>query len=268
MTNFAVIVSTKDPAGMNIKDNLLNLFSFKKTNERYDNHGIFVLDKIKLCTTDTDSVCCENIDKNINADVFIFATKHQSASGVHSLSVHSPGNWGKAEFGGKDRHICVAPADYLMAALLKLKEFKESENISYEIIEECTHHGPYLEKPVMFIEIGSNLESWQNKKAGSIIAKTIYYICTENIEKRKIILGIGGIHHTPVLTSYAIKNNLAISHVCPKYNLQNLDEQMVSQAMTKPNVDLVILDWKGMGNQKDRILSLLEKMNIKFEKTK
>ncbi len=117
----AIIISTKDPAGMNIKECLLVLFDFKELKEEFDNNYVYELNnnesiikdkEIKLYTTNKETICCENIDKIINADLFIFATKHQSKEGIPSFSCHAPGNWNKAELGGKEKQLCVAPAFY------------------------------------------------------------------------------------------------------------------------------------------------------------
>ena len=176
----AIIVSKKDIAGMNIKECLLRLFDFKETGQEFEGKKIYEIkfekEKIRLYTTENDSINCENIDKKIDADFIIFATKHQSKSRIASLSVHVQGNWSKAEFGGSDRKLCIADADYLRECLFKLKEIAGNNN-NYEIIQECTHHGPYLAKtPCMFIEIGSSEKQWPDKEAGNIIAKTIISI--------------------------------------------------------------------------------------------
>ena len=88
-----VITSKKDMAGMNIRDSLINLFDFEKNNEKFGNNPIFQLNNtnlknkknnkiIKLYTIETDTIHSENIDKKINADLFIFATRHSASSGL------------------------------------------------------------------------------------------------------------------------------------------------------------------------------------------
>ena len=39
--NIAIIVSTQDPAGMNIKQCLVELDLFVKLDEKFDNHDVF-----------------------------------------------------------------------------------------------------------------------------------------------------------------------------------------------------------------------------------
>ncbi|MFA6888402.1 MAG: hypothetical protein WC254_02815, partial [Candidatus Woesearchaeota archaeon] len=66
-----IIVSTVDPASMNI-------YSFLK-DLPYDFHVI-----------DERLVYCKTLP---DANLLIFASKHSSAAGVPSLSVHATGNW-------------------------------------------------------------------------------------------------------------------------------------------------------------------------------
>lgn len=260
----AIIVSKKDPAGMNIKERLLELYEWENDNSVYQ---LKKNNDIKLYTVEKESIFNEDIDKEIEADMFVFATKHQSSSGVHSLCVHSPGNWGKAEFGGKDRKLCIAPARYLRTALFLLK--KNASELDYEVIEEVTHHGPFLQKSCFFIEIGSNEESWENKEAAKVIAKTIMEVLDSKPKNHAVGFGIGGLHHTPILTKVMEKNDIAFGHVCPKYNLHNLDKEMIVQALekTQEDVDFVVLDWKGLGKEKQRILDLLKELNLEVKRS-
>ena len=288
----AIMASTQDSAGMNIKRNLLSL-GFKEGKEEFDGHKVYVLPgtEARLYTTDTDSIHCENIDRKIaergfDAELFIFATKHRAESGIKSLSVHAPGNWGRAELGGKDRKLCIAPASYLKAALLKMDELvgaaKQTSShthpplpasnalAEFDIIQECTHHGPYLEKPCMFIEIGSSEAEWGNKEAGRIIAETIIYLIRNRPKPCKAIFGIGGLHHTPEFSKIARRTEYAVGHVCPKYNAGNLDGEMIRQALDR-NAEKeveVVLDWKGLKEGKEKVVGLLEEMKIKYKKTK
>src|SRR3989344_1714483 len=212
-----IIVSKKDAAGMNIAEFLKN--------ENLNGASLHFMEE--------ESVFCEDIDNEIDADLFIFATKHQSASGVPSLCVHTPGNWGKADYGGKDKELGIAPASYLKAAFLKLVELSKERELNYEVIQECTHHGPFISKPCMFIEIGSTEKEWVDKEAGRVIADVILFILQNPPKQCKAVFGIGGIHHTPNFRKIIENTEMALGHVCPKYNLQNLDENMIRQAMER-----------------------------------
>jgi len=262
----AIIIWNKDPAGMNVKNNLIKHFNLKKTSKTYDNETIYKLDEnTRLYTINEQHIYADNLDKKINADVFIFATTHRSEAGKPSLSVHTPGNWNKAELGGKERKLCIAMPLLMKNAYLELKKLNHLKE--FEVTLECTHHGPYIEKPSMFIEIGSSLQQWENKQAGKINANVIVNIIKKQ-NNYKIAFGIGGPHYCNNFNKILERTDIATSHICPKYMLQYLDEEMIKQAIQKSSqkVDLILLDWKGLGTEKTRIVELLDKLNIKYER--
>jgi len=268
--NTAIIISKKDIAGTNIKQQLLELFDFKKLEENLDNNPIYQLNinnkTIKLYTLNNDTIHAENLDKKINADLFIFATRHRAKAGVKTLCLHTPGNWGKAEFGGKEKQLCTAAPSYIKDAFLILNDLAKDQD--YEKTLEVTHHGPFIEKPCFFIEIGSSEEQWKDKNAAKIIAKTIIKLLQTEKKEHKVAFGIGGPHYASNFNKILLKTDIAIGHICPKYALQDLDEQMIKQAIEKTNekVDFVLLDWKGLGKEKQRVVNILEKNSISYER--
>ena len=277
--DIAIITCTPDPAGMNIKQHLLKK-GFTETDESFDNNKVYKKEfkdaKVKLFTAEKASIYNENIDKDITKNNFtpeliIFATTHKSASGIHSLSVHSPGNWSKAELGGSDNQLCIAPARILKFALLDLEQQAKERDLDYDIIQECTHHGPYTEIPTMFIEIGSDESSWSNQDAGDAISDTILHILNNigNIPEYPTAFGIGGPHHTPAFTKVMHRTDYAVGHVCPKYMLESLTKTLIEQAIEKtiPRPGLIILDWKGLGTEKERIKIILDNLNLKYERS-
>ena len=266
---YAIIISEQDPAGLNIKECLLEFYDFKESSV-FENHPVYSYgDNVKLYSIEQSSVFAENLDGRIEADFFIFATRHQSAQGVHSLSCHAPGNWTRAEFGGMDKGLCVAPALMLKKAYLELKKFGEQVP-DHDITMEATHHGPFLDKPIMFIEIGSTEEHWGNRKAGEVIAHTIIKLVDgSELEGQKIAFGIGGPHYCNNFDKVLERTDIAIGHVCPKYMLEHLDCEMIKRAIskTKEKVDFVLLDWKGLGKEKEKVKEMLEKVGIEIKRT-
>jgi len=140
-------------------------------------------------------------------------------------------------------------------------------NLGYEVIIECTHHGPYINTPNIFIEIGSNLESWKNKKASEVTIKSLLdVIPTFSFEfNENTAIGIGGLHHCPEFTKMILRNNMLISHVCPKYMLNQLTEESLDDAINKsiPKITHILLDWKSLAN-KENILPIIYNMEHKY----
>jgi len=233
---YAVIASKQDQAGLNIAKHLKPLIEKRKD--------------IKLFIREEDSIHCENLE--IDAEQFIFATKHASEKGVPALSVHFPGNFSKAEMGGKSKTLCKTNASLEKEFYLKLKELHKGE-----VTLEVTHHGPYSEKPMIFIEIGSTEKEWVNEKYGKIVAETIAEV-TKNVKQYKTLVGIGGGHYPRTFNKILERTEYAIGHICPKYHLENLNENLLKQMLNSEKIEFVVVDWKGVGLYKEKVKSLLE----------
>ncbi|MBW3019895.1 D-aminoacyl-tRNA deacylase [Candidatus Woesearchaeota archaeon] len=258
------IIITPEKADQNIKNNL----NFHETNEEFKGRKVLNFQNLYLYEIDERSIFSENLDKEIEADLFVFATKHSSASKKPSLTCHPIGNWSKAEFGGKDRTLVKAPAQYLKQFYLSLK--KHESLIESEITLEITHHGPYLETPTMFVEIGSCEEQWVNEEFGRILAQCIREVFTQEYEEEKTCIFIGGGHYNSSSNKIMERSNYAVGHMCPKYMLEHLDKEMILEAIEKttPKADLVIVDWDGLGKSKQNVIDILENNNIKYERIK
>ncbi|MBM3234117.1 hypothetical protein FJZ19_03410 [Candidatus Pacearchaeota archaeon] len=251
---FCIIASEKDEAGKNI---------FKQI-QNYKLESFIIKEK--------DTIFCENLDKQEqfrNFDFFIFITKHQSQEARKTLSVHAPGNWRKADFGGKEGKICPTSALFLKHIFKILN--KNAENSGYTCTLECTHHGPYIEKPCCFIEIGTRIENWKDEKAGKIIAETVNEAIS-SFKQEKFIpaIGIGGPHYCPNFNKIQLNSEYALGHIIPEYTLP-LTEEMIKEAVSKTQekVEIVLLDWKGIGKSEERkkIMKLLDNLGMKYERT-
>ena len=272
MQQIAIIASLKDPAGVNIRANLIELFDFQILNERFDGNEVYQNDKIKdsvvkLYLINDDLIFSDSLDKKIEADVFLFASKHRSKENTKSFAVHSIGNWDENEFGGKERALCKTCAVLVKNLFLELNNF--AKYTGYEITLEATHHGPFMEKSSIFCEIGSTQDEWQDTLNGEIMAKTIMAALNNPSNKYKIAIGMGGPHYCNNFNKVVLRSDIAISHVCPKYMLEKLDEHLIKEsiAKTKQKIDFVLLDWKGLGNQKQRIADLLKNLKLEIKRT-
>ncbi|MBI2574541.1 hypothetical protein HYV82_01525 [Candidatus Woesearchaeota archaeon] len=282
--NAAIITSDKDPASVNIRKQLLGSYDFEESG------GCFRAsvggNNVSVYSFDREMIHLEGIDKGMDADVLVFASKHVSKAGLDAFTVHVPGNWGKAEFGGVDRLLCTAPSELMKSAFMEL----QGNALGVEVIQEATHHGPSVDKPCMFIEIGSNERMYRNEEAGKIVAAAIMGAVKEcggisggsgcngnngsngsnsGSSRIKSAVGIGGQHHCPNFRKVMLNTDIAVAHVCPKYALGSLDEEMLRQAMEKaePKAELVILDWKGLGGFKEKVKGLVAAAGIECLRT-
>lgn len=307
---FALIASRQDPAGMAIHRELLRAFPFVSTDSvfqgspvcRYEGSGIAVsLYLLQDPLTESD-----NLERSVEADAFIFLSKHRSAANARSFAVHSIGNWAEEKGGGKARMLCPATALLQHAIFLQLLQRQRE---GYEVTMEATHHGPYMGKPSVFVEVGSTEEEWRDAENGRVIAESVmggidgYVHHTGANEKSpmldsnaknpaksndgndeqgrhgknsdgrkkapKVAIGIGGPHYCNNFNKVAQRRNIAFSHICPKHNLTDLNEELVRQAVgkTAEGVDMIVLDWKGLGREKQRILEIVKRLGVAVERT-
>jgi len=257
---FLIVASKEDVAGINITTQL----------SQFPNKGNF-----SFYLLDKDIVNTENLDlEKINLfDFVIFASKHVSSSGEKTLSVHTPSNWRSADYGGEAGKVCPSSALFFKQLFSKLSEnAKESDLKNYKVTMETTHHGPLINKPCVFIEIGPTETEWKDKRAAFIVAKTISDIMDSFSENpyNEVAVAIGGPHYCPSFNKIQESSNVAISHVISQ-NAFPLTEAMVKEAIekTEEEIDMILLDWKGLGKteHKQEVLKILDKFYIPKKKT-
>jgi D-aminoacyl-tRNA deacylase len=270
-----LIASEKDIASLNIKEQILNNYHFSKTSKNFEQNPTYnaeINDKeVTLVTLKEESVKAQNLpEKFPNANLMVFISRHSSQSGKPTLSVHAPGNFGEAELGGLSRTLSIAPAIAMQTALKALLHYKETFCLDYEVSFECTHHGPSLCVPAMFVELGSCSVQWSNLKAAEAVAHSaISAIANFNAPVNSAVLGIGGTHYNQRFTLMTLVGEAAFGHMIPKYAVHLLDSEMLLQCVEKTfeKVPLAILDWKGIKSEdKSNLLNSLETAGLPFKK--
>lgn len=194
-------------------------------------------------------------------DLCIVASQHKSESGMPSLTVHSPGNFGGAESGGKNKELGIAPALYLKETIISLQDHKIE---GYEVSLEVTHHGPTsLGFPILFVEIGSTKKQWGDLVACKAVAKTINNTIEKDPEELSVAIGFGGGHYC---RKFSHVRDYALGHICPRYNLNDIDREMLEQMISKtlPKPEFALVEKKGMGKEKKRILDILEETDLRI----
>lgn len=235
----------------------------------------FPIIELKKETLYSDDLDVKNYPELKNIDFIVFASTHRSEKGKPSLSVHAPGNWRGADLGGHAYKACKTSSNvekYLFQELSKnyIENKKELEE-EYEVTLEVTHHGPLIDFPCCFIELGSSVKQWNDRKAASIVAKTILSLekYNDNIEFISAI-GIGGPHYAPNFNKIQLGSEYAIGHIIPEHALP-LTEQMIKEAEEKTieQVKVVLIDWKGCGKSEERqkVIDLLKHFGYNIKRT-
>ena len=215
----------------------------------------------------------------LTPELIIFASRHTSMTARPALLVHSTGNWSKnAEFGGKPQDLSKTSALLHKAGFESLREQIEKFNIlDFSLDMEVTHHGPTtLDIPLIFMELGSSKQEWIIKEAGEFVANAIVnavfkYLDFKKEKTQQIGLGFGGTHYAPNFNRLITNNNIALSFICPKYYIQELNEKLIKMMInnTLEKIDYFIVDWKGTNSQdKKHLIPLLEEFDIPIRKTR
>ncbi|MFO7990703.1 MAG: D-aminoacyl-tRNA deacylase [Thermoplasmata archaeon] len=263
-----IVSSKEDKASMNILDKLLD-HDWNEIGE-YRGNPVYQKETDMIVTVNEHHIYVDNIDKEVE-DIFefdidhvVFISKHASKAGIHSLTVHPIGNYGEAKFGGIEGRL-VPPAPESMTKALRVlwKKARETGMISeYEVSFEATHHGPYLEKPTYYIEIGSDESCWQDDRAGSVIADTVMSV--EKTENKPNLVGIGGGHYAPAFTDISRHHEVNMGHMVPGWAVKSLNKDNLADAVELSDADHVILDDGLKGSKRKKVLEILEELNVEI----
>ncbi|MEM3078611.1 MAG: D-aminoacyl-tRNA deacylase [Nitrososphaerales archaeon] len=269
MENLVIVSSNEDIASINIAKMLIEGFGFRETDEKFDGSPIFIKDNLKLIRIEKDLIFADYLNDHFLADAYIFISRHKSESKIPCLTTHFPGNFSDDNsHGGKPRELARTYPSFQKEYIKQLWKLRESAP-KYQIILEPMHHGPTsLTKPVIFVEIGSTEQEWKDVKAGEIISKAL--MNTINVIQRydKVGIGFGGTHYSEKFTKFLIESDFALGAIASKYSLQFIDGEILNQMIEKcpQKVNYAILDWKGLGKEKTRIVELIERANLKIIK--
>ncbi|MGC8505161.1 MAG: D-aminoacyl-tRNA deacylase [Thermoplasmata archaeon] len=235
-----LVVSKQDPASSAMGDYLVKKYPFR------ENNGMLTRDNFVLTYIDKIHLNYDNI--NINADFpdvkidrVIFLSKHSSSADIKSLTVHATGNYGENKLGGYEKTLSVSDPEMMTQSLRILKQSYRGEKFS--VTFESTHHGPYLDVPNYYIEIGTTEEEWQDPEALSAVTEAVMRNHGNNYPN---YVGIGGGHYSPKITEYVLENNVNIGHILSKHDHETADESIIRQAVQKtPRCRGFIMDKKG-----------------------
>ena len=270
-----IVASEKDIASVNISRQILRRYAFVLLPEMFQGSPSYVTEvsgrSIKLVMLQNELIYAQDLaDFFEEVELIVFVSRHSSVSGMPTLSVHTPGNLGRGDFGGIPRTVSVAPANAMREALRALVKCRDEMRIDYEVSYECTHHGPSLNVPTMFVELGSSIKQWEDLQAAEAVATaTIEAVSRFGDHAAKTVIGIGGPHYSSKFTRIALEEELAFGHIIPKYAVPVIDSEILGQCIerTLEEVDSILLEWKGIrGEDKPSLMKILADMKIPSKK--
>jgi D-aminoacyl-tRNA deacylase len=132
-----------------------------------------------------------------------------------------------------------------------------------------SHHGPTsLPFPLVFVEVGSTPQQWNDLNACRIAARVISELMACEPENVPVAVGFGGPHYAPNFT--AVVDRVAVGHIASKHVAEFVDEPMVRQMVdrTVPRPAFALFDWKGLrGCERDRLSGILNGLGLPCRRT-
>jgi D-aminoacyl-tRNA deacylase len=268
------VTSSYDLAGMTMTRYLMRSAEFASEsngNSSGQSYRSALHENIQLYIFSGTLLTLENIDQLYShANMFIFLSKHESRSSIPTLTCHFTGNFSADNsHGGNPRQLAISYPS-LQKAYLKAITAARQKVPEYEVIIEATHHGPTsLNKPVLFVELGSSEKHSTDENAAAVICDTLLDMLDNGFDCcDKVGVALGGTHYPIKFNKLLLESRFGLGAVASRHYLEAIDEEMLNQMIEKSveKVTHAILDNKGLGGQKDRIMNILEKTPLELLK--
>jgi len=157
----------------------------------------------------------------------VFPSIHRSERNVPCLTVHPLGNPGpNSDVGGRPRALVPTDPHRMADALRRLDE-REGE-VGLKVTFEATHHGPYLELPAFFVEIGYGTLAAPPVEAVRALAAVLPDL--EISGRDRVALAVGGGHYAPHFTELVKERDWAFGHILSRHALLELDRETARRA--------------------------------------
>lgn len=255
-----IVASLPDAASANIRARLLEGAPWEEDGT-FDGQPLYRLEARLLLTIGDLHLYRDGLDREIRTslgvdpEVIVFASRHRSERGIPSFTVHPLGNFGAADFGGRPGRLVPTSPPWMTEALRLLRV--RTAGYPHAVTFEATHHGPYLETPAFFVELGSGPTEWEEEGPATAVAETLLAMWPT---EAPVLLGVGGGHYVPRMTDVALSRRVSFGHLIPSYAAETLTETMLEQAVAKtPSVRSAYVHRKALkGPVRRRVLDLIE----------
>ena len=295
-----ILVSGGDIASTNQADELLKLADWNILSD-VEGRKAYSYKHARMWWVEDGCLWEDDLDKRWEKQTgekpteIIFPSRHSAASGNASLTLHPIGTMQvdfdtEPDFGGKAGD-CPPPNPRLAAWWRELNSVGEGFE-GFDLSLETTHHGPWIETPSLFIEIGSTKETWGHEGAAELLAGITFRglgldgsdgLGTWN-GQGQVVVTLGGGHYAPRANQLALHDHVWIGHMLATYalpftkdddgNIGGMWENSIRKAIQStrlafPGGDIVCsMDKKAFkGWQRQAIRELLEELNVPLLKS-
>jgi D-aminoacyl-tRNA deacylase len=295
-----IVVSGGDIASTNQAEKLLKLCDWKEL-EPVEGRPTYAFMHVRMWWMNDGCLWEDDLDKRWELATgekpseLIFPSRHSAASGNASLTLHPIGTMQVPfnqvpEFGGKAADC--PPPNPRIAAWWREMNRVAADLDDFDLSLETTHHGPWVETPSLFIEIGSTIETWGHVEAAEVLAGIIYRGLgldgSEGLGKwdgnGRVVVTLGGGHYAPRGNMLGLHDGIWIGHMLATYalpfekdefgNITGMWENSIRKAIAAtragyPGGDVVCsMDKKAFkGWQRQAIRELLVELNVPLLKS-
>ena len=222
-----IVYSLADQVSTAIADALKEFAGFEEKGQ-FNGMRHFKCEKASLLELEESHLHADFLDE-LHTDLIIVLSRHSSAKGQPSFTVHPMGNWnGEAKLGGKPKQLATAAPIGMLNCLAAMKNRNKTQ---IPATYEATHHGPLLMTPAFYAEIGGDEHTKTSKEAARFLAESVFESLDNEAPYKKIAFGIGGLHYEDRFAKRALEGEYAFGHMMSKYYAGNVD--MLQQAITK-----------------------------------
>lgn len=256
-----IVVSRADSASTHIAEHLFDLADWEERRDRSrsDAEGgasVYHTNGVELRTFDELHIYLDGVDRVLDADLDLlaFASRHAGDTGP-LLTAHHTGNFGPAEYGGRSGELARAAPN---AHRHVLGVFEDVAPPGYEVVTECTHHGPTdLNVPSLFCELGSDESQWDDPEGARAVAKAILSLRGLDPDGERTLAGFGGGHYANRFRRIVQETDWAVGHVGAAWALEEMgapahNEGVLRRAMERSGASHAVVD--GRNREVERVL--------------
>lgn len=207
----------------------------------------------------------EYLNETLDTDMVIFLSRHASESGLASFTAHSLGNWSdEARYGGRGRCLSVSSPDAMARVISALKR---NNTAGLQVTYEATHHGPLMDTPSFFVELGGDDRILGNKGLARIAAAAVSEALVSDERCDRTAIGIGGTHYPDKFTRLTLDGRFSFSHIMSRHYVNNVD--MIDDAVERSDrrAELAVIEWKSIkAADREIVISKLNELGIDYER--
>ena len=246
-----ILSSTLDEASINLARALVESSDWQNV-ENFD-HGrvrrhserpvtILEIDELHIHADEIDMVHMDETGDSI--DEVLVLSRHVSSTNTPAITLHAIGLPGitptgeKGVAGGVNGHV-VPPSPRFSSLYRKMLEVARKNGLEgdFDLTMETTHHGPRLETPSLYIEIGSTEAEWNRKDAAMVWSTVICDVLGLNGAEPQgewagsgsVMVGFGGGHYAPRHKSVVESGDFWLGHVLANYSLRFEKSELESE---------------------------------------